>query len=85
MRVAVIGIGGSGKTTFAGRLAAQLGVPHVQLDSLPRSNSLRSKAHERRRVFLPRRVKRALLCHRKEGNGISRNVRIYRDKCQLML
>jgi len=34
LRVAVIGIGGSGKTTFAGRLAAQLGVPHVELDSL---------------------------------------------------
>ena len=34
MRVVVIGIGGSGKTTFAGRLAVQLGVPHVELDSL---------------------------------------------------
>jgi adenylate kinase family enzyme len=34
MRVAVIGIGGSGKTTFAKRLAEQLGVPHIELDSL---------------------------------------------------
>jgi hypothetical protein len=36
MRVAVIGIGGSGKTTFAGRLAAQLGVPR-SVDGLGRS------------------------------------------------
>jgi len=32
--VSVIGSSGSGKTTFAKRLAAQLGVPHVELDSI---------------------------------------------------
>ena len=33
-RVQVVGNSGSGKTTFAAALAAQLGVPHVELDSL---------------------------------------------------
>jgi adenylate kinase family enzyme len=33
-RVSVIGTSGSGKTTFAGRLARVLEVPHVELDSL---------------------------------------------------
>lgn len=33
-RISVIGTSGSGKTTFAGRLAGGLGVPHVELDSL---------------------------------------------------
>ncbi|MDF1596757.1 MAG: adenylate kinase [Acidimicrobiia bacterium] len=33
-RVAVVGTSGSGKTTVSGRLAAMLGVPHVELDSL---------------------------------------------------
>ncbi|MGH9184430.1 MAG: fused DSP-PTPase phosphatase/NAD kinase-like protein [Acidimicrobiales bacterium] len=33
-RAAVVGTSGSGKTTFAGALAAGLGVPHVQLDAL---------------------------------------------------
>jgi adenylate kinase family enzyme len=34
MRVAVIGIGGSGKSTFAKALAAQLGSRHIELDAL---------------------------------------------------
>ena len=33
-RIVVIGTSGSGKTTTAGRLAAILGYPHVELDSL---------------------------------------------------
>lgn len=33
-RVSVVGNSGSGKSTLAGALAAQLGVPHIELDSL---------------------------------------------------
>ncbi|MFT4262487.1 MAG: AAA family ATPase [Nocardioides sp.] len=33
-RVSVVGCSGSGKTTFAARLAATLGVPHVEMDAL---------------------------------------------------
>jgi adenylate kinase family enzyme len=33
-RVSVVGSSGSGKTTFAARLAACLGVPHIELDSI---------------------------------------------------
>jgi adenylate kinase family enzyme len=33
-RVAVIGVTGTGKTTFAAALARKLGVPHIELDAL---------------------------------------------------
>ncbi len=33
-RVHVMGVSGSGKTTFAAQLAAQLNIPHVELDAL---------------------------------------------------
>lgn len=33
-RISVVGTSGSGKTTFAGKLAEILGVPHVELDAL---------------------------------------------------
>jgi adenylate kinase family enzyme len=33
-RVVVAGTSGSGKTTWAGRIAEQLGVPHVEIDAL---------------------------------------------------
>lgn len=34
MRVAVVGTSGSGKSTFARRLAGQTGVPHIELDAI---------------------------------------------------
>jgi adenylate kinase family enzyme len=33
-RIAVVGTSGSGKTTFARRIARRLGVPHVELDAI---------------------------------------------------
>lgn len=33
-RIAVIGVSGNGKTTFARRLAAELNVPYTELDAL---------------------------------------------------
>lgn len=34
MRIAVIGTSGSGKTTLGRRLAAELGLPHIELDAI---------------------------------------------------
>ena len=34
MRILMTGASGSGKTTFAGRLGAILGIPHTEMDSL---------------------------------------------------
>src|SRR5689334_16622731 len=34
MRVSVVGVSGSGKTTFAGRLAAAIGGAHIDLDAI---------------------------------------------------
>jgi adenylate kinase family enzyme len=33
-RISVVGTSGSGKTTFAGKLAKVLGIPHIELDAL---------------------------------------------------
>jgi shikimate kinase len=33
-RIAVVGVSGNGKTTFARRLAASLDVPYTELDAL---------------------------------------------------
>jgi adenylate kinase family enzyme len=57
MRVAVLGTSGSGKTTFARRLAAAIGAPHIELDALnwqPGWRDLNSHDPEefRRRVAL---------------------------------
>jgi len=34
MRIAVVGTSGSGKTTLARALAAQLALPHIELDAV---------------------------------------------------
>jgi adenylate kinase family enzyme len=39
-RIVVVGVSGNGKTTLSRRLAAQLGVPYVELDALNRAPAL---------------------------------------------
>jgi adenylate kinase family enzyme len=56
MRVAVIGTSGSGKSTFAGRLAASINAPHIELDAINWQAGWRGLAKEdpaefRRRVM----------------------------------
>ena len=34
MRIAIVGISGSGKTTLARRVAAELQIPHVEIDAV---------------------------------------------------
>lgn len=49
-RVVVVGSSGSGKTTFAQRLAHLLDVPHLEMDSLFHKYGLADEAHD---DFLP--------------------------------
>ncbi len=57
-KIVVVGVTGSGKTTFAGRLAAKLNLAHVELDSLHWEPNWQSAALE---VFR-QRVTDALAC-----------------------
>lgn len=49
-RIVVVGSSGSGKTTFARRLATALGVPHLEMDSVFHRHGLADEAHDE---FLP--------------------------------
>jgi adenylate kinase family enzyme len=49
-RIVVVGSSGSGKTTFARRLAAHLGVPHLEMDAVFHQHGLAHVAHQ---DFLP--------------------------------
>lgn len=61
-RIAVVGASGSGKTTFARRLAERLGIPHIELDAIhwgpdwtpARDDDFRARtAYKRRRREYP--------------------------------
>jgi hypothetical protein len=49
-RIVVVGSSASGKTTFARRLAAHLGVPHLEMDAVFHRHGLAHVAHQ---DFLP--------------------------------
>ena len=54
-RVSVVGCSGSGKSTLAGRLAARLGVPHIELDGLNHQPGWQeATVEELRAVLAPR-------------------------------
>ncbi len=71
MRVAVVGTTGSGKTTMGERLAAILGCPHIELDSLFWSPGWR----EADRVVFRERVSQALAGESWTVDGNYRQVR----------
>lgn len=49
-RIVVVGSSGSGKTTFARRLAVALGLPHLEMDSVFHRDGFADTAHDE---FLP--------------------------------
>jgi len=50
MRIVVIGTSGAGKSTFARRIAARLGLPHIELGSRATSEKEESFTTETQRV-----------------------------------
>ena len=58
-RIVVWGAAGSGKTTFARRLGALLGIPTVDMDEIRHANGWDSTPFDEFRVILTDRLERA--------------------------